>query len=414
VTGPSHSLRSQAGSRQPLLQALLVIVLSGASYAWALSFLPSRDTIARQLSVPEAMLTQALMEIADNRVSAALNQIDKLLSVSPNFRLAQLIKGDLLMAHARPISTLGAANGAPADRVADLREEARARLARYAFEPPRNLAPRYLLQLPASDRYALVVDASRSTLFVFENSGGTPRYVADYYVTVGKNGAAKMREGDKRTPLGVYRVTGRLPRDGLADLYGAGAFPISYPNEWDRLHGRSGSGIWLHGTPHDTYSRPPRASDGCVVLTNEDLAAVEKYLQLGRTPILIAERIDWSDAEDISALRGDLVEQIELWRRDWESRNTDNYLRHYSRRFAANGTDYGHWAAQKKMVNGGKSWIRVQVQDLSLMLYPGEKDLAVATFLQDYSSNNLSNQMKKRQYWQRENGRWRIVYEGAA
>lgn len=121
MTGPSHSLRSQAGSRQPLLQALLVIVLSGASYAWALSFLPSRDTIARQLSVPEAMLTQALMEIADNRVSAALNQIDKLLSVSPNFRLAQLIKGDLLMAHARPISTLGAANGAPADRVADLR-----------------------------------------------------------------------------------------------------------------------------------------------------------------------------------------------------------------------------------------------------------------------------------------------------
>ena len=29
-------------------------------------------------------------------------------------------------------------------------------------------------------------------------------------------------------------------------------------------------------------------------------------------------------------------------------------------------------------------------------------------------SNNLENAMKKRQYWIREEGHWKIIYEGAA
>jgi hypothetical protein len=48
------------------------------------------------------------------------------------------------------------------------------------------------------------------------------------------------------------------------------------------------------------------------------------------------------------------------------------------------------------------------------MLYPGREDLAVVTFLQDYSSNNLANQMRKRQYWLREGNSWKIAYEGSA
>jgi hypothetical protein len=36
------------------------------------------------------------------------------------------------------------------------------------------------------------------------------------------------------------------------------------------------------------------------------------------------------------------------------------------------------------------------------------------TFDQDYASSNLSNHMRKRQYWIREGGAWRILHEGAA
>ena len=102
---------------------------------------------------------------------------------------------------------------------------------------------------------------------LYENRNGEPHYVADYYVTIGKNGVDKFKEGDKKTPLGVYHVTDNLPRSKLADLYGSGAYPISYPNEFDKREGRGGKGIWLHGVPTDTYSRPPRASDGCIVLS---------------------------------------------------------------------------------------------------------------------------------------------------
>ena len=38
----------------------------------------------------------------------------------------------------------------------------------------------------------------------------------------------------------------------------------------------------------------------------------------------------------------------------------------------------------------------------------------VSRYLKLYQSNNLNNQMKKRQYWIREEGTWKIIFEGAA
>ncbi len=404
---------AQAGSRQHLLQAVIAMAFAASSYVWAIDFFPSRETIQRQLSAPEEMLVKALIEVSENRIGSALEQIESLLSVSPNFRLAQLVKGDLLLARSRPIETVGA--GATSENVAtDLRAEARARLARYAIKPQAGLAPKYVLELPQSQKYALVLDSSKSTLFVFENSDEGLRYVADYYMSVGKNGTDKLREGDKRTPLGVYHVTSKLTPDKLTDFYGVGAFPINYPNEWDRLRGRDGYGIWLHGTPFDTYSRPPRASDGCVVLSNEDMTELDQYINPGATPVIITDGIEWIRQKDIGNIRHELTGQLEQWRRDWESRETAAYLQHYSIRFSADGTDLEQWSARKHRVNAAKSWIKVGISDLSIVLYPGDASLAVVSFKQDYTSSNLDNIMNKRQYWIHEGDRWKILYEGAA
>ncbi len=401
----------QAGSRQTLAQALVAILAAGASYAWAMSITPA--PISRQITAPEAMLVRALLDIRDSKFSSAFDHIDSLLLSNPNFRLAQLVKGDLLLARARPINSIGNASGGSAEQVAGLRDEARARLVRSQIEPT-DLAPRYLLQLPEKEKLALVLDSTKSTLFVFENSGKTPRYVADYYVTIGKNGLEKLREGDKKTPVGVYHVVSRLPKDKLTDFYGSGAYPISYPNEWDQMRGRDGHGIWLHGTPRDTYSRPPRASDGCIVLTNQDLETLAARLQIGSTPIVITDSIDWAKPAEVETLRAELAASVESWRRDWESRDTEAYLRHYAKKFSSNGLNLAQWSAQKHQVNSGKSWIKVRVSEVSLLLYPGNEDMAVATFDQDYASSNLSNRMMKRQYWIRENNKWRIVFEGSA
>ncbi|HCI14537.1 MAG: hypothetical protein A2063_09160 [Gallionellales bacterium GWA2_60_142] len=409
--------------RRALISTLLCCLLIGAVQSSSDSVhaaqSPSLDAYDDSALPPldsrgiEGQLAKTLQAINDNRLDAALQEVNTLLRSNPDFKLAHLVKGDLLMARAGEIQGMGSAARAPQDKIEDLRDEARVRLMRVLSQDDKKLAPRFLWQMNAEQKYALVVDTSRSTLFVYENVNGEPRYVTDFYVTIGKLGTDKYTEGDQRTPLGVYFVQADLPKDKLADLYGSGAFPLDYPNEWDRRNNRTGSGIWLHGTQSGTYSRPPRASNGCVVLANDDLDKVSRYLQIGVTPVIISERIAWLD-EQAQVERAALQQQIEQWRSDWASLDTQAYLRHYARDFASGGANYESWAKQKQQVNGGKTWIKVGLSNVSMFTYPNRPDLVVVNFEQDYSSSNLSNKMKKRQYWMKQDGRWQIVYEGAA
>ena len=397
------------------LRALRALMLVLAALALTLC-LPSFAKSVRPESQtsPEALLNGAFEDIARQRFDAALGNIEALIRARPNFRLAHLIKGDLLLAKARPLATLGNAPNGPAERIVDLREEAVARLRAYRQRPSSDQIPRYLLQLLPEQKYAIVVDTGRSRLYLFQNDDGQPHYVGDYYISSGKRGAIKLREGDQKTPIGVYHVTSSLQRKKLSDFYGNGAFPINYPNEWDLRQGRNGHGIWLHGTPSDTYSRPPRASDGCVVLSNHDLDALAKRLQIGLTPVIISEGVEWLSVKEWNTERTSFLRAIDKWRGDWESLDTDRYLDHYSPSFAASGQDRDAWGRHKRQVNSAKSWIKVGVSNVSLFRTPGKEEVVVVTFNQDYRSSNLSNVMKKRQYWLREGGRWRIVYEGAA
>jgi len=360
------------------------------------------------------LLGKAFQEIESNRLDQALNHIEALLQAKPNFRLAYLIKGDLLLARGRALKTLGDAPNGPSERLDGLRAEALARLHAYRDRPSQDQVPRYLMQMREDQRYAIVVDNKRSRLYLYQNENGRPRFVADYYISTGKRSGEKTREGDEKTPVGVYHVTGSLPRNKLSDFYGSGAFPISYPNEWDKRHGRNGHGIWLHGTPSDTYSRAPRASNGCVVLANADLDALSKKLQIGLTPVIISEQIEWLSLDDWDAERNALNAEIERWRSDWESLDTERYLTHYSKKFSADRENFSDWGQHKRQVNSGKSWIKLNLSNFSMFRNPGKDELVVVTFDQDYRSSNLSSSMKKRQYWIKEGGKWRIIYEGAA
>ena len=362
---------------------------------------------------PEPVLAHVFEQIEQNHLDVALQQVEALIKAYPKFRLAHLIMGDLLLARAGPIQAFGNMLNAPPGTFAGLRAEAIARLNAYRDKPPANYLPRYLLQMPPDQKFAIVVDTQKSRLYLYQNQKGTPRFVADYYISQGKLGADKTREGDQRTPIGVYHVTGSLSRAKLGDFYGSGAFPISYPNEWDKRQGRSGHGIWLHGTPSDTFSRPPLASDGCVVLANQDLDAISKQLQIGLTPVIISNSIEWLSLDDWEAERESLRKEIAQWRTDWESRDVERYLAHYAKKFQSDGQNLAQWSARKRQVGSGKSWIKVATDNLSMFRNPGKEEMVVVTFAQDYRSNNLANVMKKRQYWIKEGGRWKIAYEGA-
>lgn len=367
-------------------------------------------------SLAENLLIKSLLEISEGNTQQALNTVDQLITAVPNFKLAYLVRGDLLMAQGKHLQSFGSADNNPTEAIKDLQEEARARIERFLAQKMQDKQPNLLLAPNTQQKHLIVIDTSKSRLYLYKNEGEQLKYLADYYITVGKNGVIKQSEGDKRTPIGVYFARTKL-NQALPDFYGEGAYPLNYPNEWDRQNNRKGSGIWLHGTPRDTFSRPPRASDGCVVLANEDLKALEPILQAGKTPVIIVNNLEWLDASklDKNQLKQTLSSSLDNWLNDWRSQDTNKYLSHYSKDFSSNGMNYQQWAEHKQRVQASKPDVEISVSDISMFSYPdGEKKLVVVDFVQDYASPFLKNRMQKRQYWIQESDGWKIIYEGSA
>ena len=74
---------------------------------------------------------------------------------------------------------------------------------------------------------------------------------------------------------------------------------------------------------------------------------------------------------------------------------------------------YSAWVKQKQQANSAKSWIKINLSNVSMFTYPEQPGMVAVDFEQDYSSNNLSNRMKKRQYWIKQDNHWKIIYQGA-
>ncbi|WP_205609659.1 L,D-transpeptidase family protein [Noviherbaspirillum galbum] len=390
------------------------VLLAGLALARpAVAVSPAVASAAAALSKPdpEAMLIDVYKELGANHLRLALSKADRLVELYPNFRLGHLIRGDLLLMHTFPVATFGAVSGQD-ERLKNLREEAMVRLKSLRERPDPNLVPRSILQLRPDQKHALVVDAKRSRLYVYENRNGELKFAADYYISQGKLGVNKFKEGDQKTPIGVYYITGRLSGERLPDFYGSGALPINYPNEWDKVNGRSGSGIWLHGTPSDSYSRPPLSSDGCVVLTNPDLYRISTSVEIGKTPVVISENVEFVNKTKWENDRSMAARLLDNWRRDLETMDGGRILNHYSRQFRSDHNENRDgWVAKQQQSLHGVRDLSVVLRDVTHFLYPGRDDMLVSTFTQDSFVGKSRSSLRKRQYWAREGTTWRIVFE---
>jgi murein L,D-transpeptidase YafK len=361
---------------------------------------------------PEILLIEVYKDLASDHLRVAQAKADELVEAYPNFRLAQLIRGDLLMMNTHVVSTFGDVPNAPEEKLKNLREEAVAHLNSLRERPDPKLVPRSVLQLREDQKHVLIVDAKRSRLYVYENLGGQLKFVTDYYVSQGKLGVNKLRAGDQKTPLGVYYITRRLAGARLPDFYGAGALPINYPNEWDKMNGRSGSGIWLHGTPSDSFSRPPLSSDGCVVLSNPDLHKLYGSVEIGKTPVVITDHVEFVSKAKWDTERNTAAKLLETWRRDVESMNPARLLSNYSRHFkSALGENLDTWFGKQQHFLPGVRSLALTVKDTTFFLYPGQEDMMVGTFTQEATIGKIKQVVRKRQYWTREGSQWKIVSE---
>lgn len=361
----------------------------------------------------EDRLLEVYRLIGRGQARQALIRAEALVRDVPNFQLAQLVHGDLLLAQTRALPAMGPtgefASKAP-HRLDQLRQEAARRLASLQERPPAGTVPSQFISLPPTTRHAIAVDASRSRLYLFENSPAGIQLVADHYASIGKLGSDKRIEGDQRTPLGVYFITSHLEGRQLTDFYGAGALTLNYPNEYDRRLGRTGSGIWLHGVPADNFARSPLSTDGCVVLSNAELQSIIARVQPRNTPVVIARELKWVPPAAKEHERRSLNNLLEGWRTARASGDINRLLAFYSSQFSNGGRDLGQW---RQMIERDIQQVRgrdLQLKDVSILGWRDQSDVLVITFGEVAEGQRTGS--IKRQYWGKEGGLWKIFYEG--
>jgi len=362
----------------------------------------------------EARLLDIYRLIGRGQGRQALEHAETLVRDVPNFQLAQLVYGDLLLAQTRALPTMGQAPGdiaakAP-QRLDQLRQEAEKRLAALRERPPAGTLPSQFITLPPTTRHAIAVDASRSRLYLFENGPKGLHLVADHYASIGKLGSDKRLEGDQRTPLGVYFITSRLEGRQLTDFYGVGALTLNYPNEYDRRLGRTGSGIWLHGVPAESYARSPQSTDGCVVLSNPELQSIIDRVQLRNTPVVIARSLQWVAPAVKEPERRSLSNLLEGWRTARASGDINRLMAFYSAQFSNGGKDLTQW---RQLIERDIQQVRgrdLQLKDVSILGWRDQSDVLVVTFGEVAEGQRTG--AVKRQYWGKEGGLWKIFYEG--
>ena len=369
---------------------------------------------AHQDGKAEARLIEIYRLIGQARTREALALSGTLVRDHPNFQLAQLVHGDLLSSLTRPVRAMGdvpeTTARANAPLLADLREESLLRLKALRDRPPAGTVPAQFLALPARTRHAIAVDASRARLYLFENSTQGLKLVSDYYISVGKLGIEKAAEGDQRTPLGVYFITSNLDPKNLKDFYGSGALPINYPNAYDLRRGKTGSGIWLHGTPPAQFARAPKATDGCVVLANPDLERLIRTVEIRSTPVVIAQQLQWVAPQGLQARRSAFETALESWRADRASGDPQRVLSHYSADFTSNGTPLPEWHATLRRETEKLAGRELQLKDVSLLHWSDAAETMVVTFGE--VAQGARGGRSKRQYWLRQGNQWKIFHEG--
>ena len=124
------------------------------------------------------------------------------------------------------------------------------------------------------NRYRIQVNKSEYTLTLYK--GNDP--VKTYDIAVGKNPGDKQRVGDNRTPTGDFKIVSIENASSWSHDFrdGKGKIAGAYGPWFLRLDAKGWKGIGIHGT-HDPNSLRTKATEGCIRLSNNDIAELKQY-----------------------------------------------------------------------------------------------------------------------------------------
>jgi len=237
----------------------------------------------------------------------------------------------------------------------------------------------------------LTCDKSQSKLAVYQKDAkGKFKLQKEYSAYTGKMKGDKIKEGDLRTPVGIYNIVKKITK--LDSFYGPMAFVTSYPNLYDKYQNKTGQGIWIHGLPieqkRDEYTK------GCIAINNKSIECLDKNIDINKTILIINEK-----SVNTKSSKNDLAQvlsNIFAWRYAWIYNNIDAYLSFYDPDFKRfDGMDIERFRQYKKRIFSKNEQKRIRFTDINLIPYPGKKNLYKLTFHEDYKSDSFSFSGKK-------------------
>lgn len=226
-------------------------------------------------------------------------------------------------------------------------------------------------------------------------------------IAIGKELGDKFKEGDNRTPEGIYFPTRHINTANVRpSKYGDISIAINFPNPIDQLQGKTGYGIWLHGAGNDKRIADKQVTEGCIAFYNDHMERLSHWLKPGAGVIVIAKEIqDINIPADIEAL----TQATHAWIEAWKTRDIDSYISSYSQDFVNRNMDKKAYHQYKKQVFGSYHSMTVTIDHLRIISQP---KYAMAMMNQDFRGDKRFHSYgKKVVYWHKTQDGWKIVRE---
>ena len=221
----------------------------------------------------------------------------------------------------------------------------------------------------------------------------------------------KKVEGDLKTPIGFYELGQKFnPGD---PYYGPFAFATTYPNLLDKVQGKTGGGIWIHGYPLDGTRIDEFKTKGCIALFNENLEKFAKIVQDRKVFVMTEEKDKVrANKEEIATLFADLF----AWKFAWTNNNIDSYLEFYDqnefKRF--DKMKFEQFASMKKAIFSRKENKKIKFSDINISPYPNLNNEVIyrISFYEDYYTKNYQFKGNKTLYVKlNDKGKMKILAE---
>ncbi len=275
------------------------------------------------------------------------------------------------------------------------------------------------------DYYIILANKKNKTMYLLQNTTGKWKVLYTFSMGIGAQLGRKITAGDKRTPEGLYFIVERKEKRELSSIYGPLAYVLDYPNQQDRQEGRTGQGIWIHGTDPDSF---PGETKGCLEIANDQLLLLASFLKDGiGTPVLIVGEPEADDPllipdfemihknrEKRFALLKRYEEEfktlLENWEKAWESKDINRYKEFYDTSgFKSQGVGWKSWEERK--IRTFEIYSNIEITVDKVLVMDVSENSATIKFLQIFKSDKNKQQNGKQMILEKTNGSWKITRE---